>query len=303
MFDSLRSLRPEVAAGILADTALRLEGQQDANSTQFVESQDQIESALLKELRDLLHLGDADFSAQAIEQITDVLDAQATNILAALTPSNEMRLSAAGILAADVYDLNFSLNLVNDFSWRWPLESALASETVRSPHRQQVLGGSGLDNFPALTIYGRFFQHRFPARSFWMLVIGERAGFRLNIAQVWRAYPSEINLENCETLLDVIKLIAERFGVSIELNGKHGKFFWATPVSETLTASNEIRLPAQGTDLATVTFFQHSTSNGIVAALVVPMNLTKYFKYVDNWRGWDEKLRDSLDIINKRQAA
>jgi hypothetical protein len=274
----------------MADMALRLDHFSELRPRRpLIDDQERVEATLLREVQDYLHLDHQDFSARAVEKLTDILDAQTDNILATISSPATEHLSKIGLLPSDVYQIVFGQNLINDFGWRWPLESALATKTIRSPHKQQVLG-AGDGQFPALTVFGHFFQHRFPARSFWMMAIGQRSGLTLEVTQVWRAYPSQLNLAECRTLLDVVKAVANAFGHTVEVDGKSGKFFWKVP--ENLV--NSITLHTVK-DLVTVSQFHSTTSEGSVAVLVIPMNLTKYFRYVDNWKGWDSRLMQQLD--------
>ncbi|MSP01877.1 MAG: hypothetical protein EXR07_12630 [Acetobacteraceae bacterium] len=292
MFDAIRTLRPEQAAGIMADMALWLDSHAGTRPARpLIDDQERVEATLLREVQEFLHLDPLDFSAPAVEQLTRLLDTQTDDILATLAHPDAERLSALGLLPSDVYQIAFGQNLVDDFKWRWPLESQLATKTVRSPHKQQVLG-VGERNFPALTIFGRFFQHHFPARSFWMIVIGQRTGLTLEVTQVWRAYPSQLDLVACETLLDVLKAIADAYGHSVSMDGKSGKFFWKVPRKQI----SEINLVGSNKDIVTLSRFESTVPEGVVAVLVVPMNLTQYFKYVENWRGWDSDIMSQLGV-------
>lgn len=290
MLETLREVEPRIAAGVLAETALHLEGGARPASRPLVENQGELEQAILRELRAFLNLAPSDTSDRAITLLADALDQQADALTATQDAhlGNE-RLSAEGLLPSDVYRIEFDIHLPSNFGWRWQIESAFAEETVHRPHREQSLGQlehNGID--PLITIFARYYQHRFPARSFWMLVIGARRGETFGVSQIWRIYPQDVDLSECATLLDALRAFAQKFGVEINANGQMGKFFLYAPADAIDRAYNKVQVSPKAGETMTFTMFYNSSDGRRYVALVIPVNLTSYFRSVEYWRGWDK---------------
>lgn len=301
ILESVRRFEPKVAAGLLAQTALRLERTVASDDQKYlVDDQPMVETSIIEELRKLLGIPAGDYSSQAVAALTDALDEQ-TEIVGQLNKTNNFdRLSTEGLLSSDLYDVVFQPHLPDNFAWRWSVEAKLASSVVKNPDKEEVLR-SGLPNagvLPLVSIFARYFHHKFPARSFWMLVLGERSGRTFSVAQIWRAYPGEVDLSSCETLLDVVHAIATKFGHSIELGGVTGKFFFRANYDEVKKAEGFIKIPLANKRLnrVTVTYFRTIDTDQPYVFLVVSVNLSEYFKAVERWRGWDKNILDELNM-------
>jgi hypothetical protein len=296
MFDYLRSIEPHVAAGVLAQAALRLEGSGLASEGHLIENQAEVEQSVLNELRYALGLQPEDWSTAAVQLLTEALDRETERLDRFHVDASLDRLSAEGLLASDVYEIFFEPHLSQNFGWRWGIESELATRTIRQPHREQVLGGSrdGAD-LPKVTIFARYFANKYPARSFWLLAIGARAQTTLSVPQVWRVYPNEVDLSQCETLLDVLKAFSDKYGDTIELAGQRGKFFFRADAS-LLPSGGTVEIPRRLNVVTTVTLFHAPSAKGSYVFLVVPIDLTKYIKAVEYWRGWDKAILSDLSL-------
>lgn len=299
MLKALRDYDPKIAAGILAEAALHLEGQTRGTPQPLVENQPELERAILNELRDVLNIAPNDLSRQAVELLTQALDCQSDALITVNNPSQgKERLSAEGILPSDAYSVQFENHLEENFGWRWNVERVLAEETIRHPHREQTLEQVDLSNIGALiSIFSRFYQHKFPARSFWFLVIGDRRGAVFHVSQVWRVYPSEVDLSNCSTLLDVLKSFAQRFGYEIELNGARGKFFLSALADQVGGYINNVKMSGSTDETMTFTMFYSTDERNRYVALLVPISLTKYFRSVEYWRGWERDIWEQLHSV------
>jgi hypothetical protein len=302
MLNAIRHFEPRVAAGLLAQAALHLEHPMGELEKPLVENQQQIESSILIELRAILGISPDDHSESALEALSDALDEQTDAVGQFDREGSIERLSAEGLLPSDVYDIVFQPHLPENFKWRWEIESTLATQTIRRPHREQVLGAPGQndDDAPKVTLFARYFVHKYPARSFWLLVAGSREGKQLQIAQIWRIYTQDIDLTQSETLLDVLKAFADRFGYPANYGGKLAKFFYRLDVADAPPERN-FRLAVAGgrPEAITVTAFHPPADSGRYVFLLVPINLTSYFKQVDNWHGWDKDLLENLRSVSR----
>lgn len=302
MFDTLRRFDRKTAAGLLAQAAMHLEGYtSSASEPLLVENQAEVEKSILAELRAQLGILPNDGSKHAIESLADALDRHADVFSEWQMDSAADRLGAEGLLPSDLYQITFSQALLNDFAWRWPIEEILATQTIKAPDKEQVLGPGVVvdDSAPLVTIFARYFRHKFPARSFWLVVLGERSGRTLIISQIWRAYPNTVDLSNCETLLDVVRAIADRFGQPIEIDGHVSKFFYRAKFDDLQKAEQTINVSLKPGEKVTITHFSGSHGSQKYLFLIIPISLTLYFRSVEGWRGWDRNLLDSIDLTRR----
>lgn len=308
MMDLLSKLDARTAAGVLADAAMHLEGRDQAASNPLIANQRQVEAAVVSELRQNLKLSEDDFSPYALEILTNALDEHAEYLLkpVSLTVTNR-DLGKAGVLPSDVYNINFISNLPEDFGYRWDIEKIIAEDTVKNPHKEEHISGLPSDPSAALvSIFAKYFWHKYPAKGFWLLVIGGRDGINLNVHQVWRLYLNEVDLSHCETLLDSVREFAETFGSEIELNGRKSKFFLSARRDAVVSAFHKVRFQVKPGQTMTMTIFSQGSDYGEFAHMVIPINLTVYFEAVSKWRGWSKDflsqlMNEKASILNSRR--
>jgi hypothetical protein len=293
MIDALRHLDARTAAGVLAQTALKIDGN-DPVLDPLIENQDQVEKSIIDQLRLELNLQPADWSENAIAKLSDALDTQTEALVGPAAGGSVGKLSAEGKLPSDVYQIEFSPHLAQNFGPRWDTEARLATTAIRGPHIEQVLGADpSAPGVPFVSLFARFYNHRFPARSFWMLVLAERQAIQLNVLQVWRVYSQEVDLSECESLMDVVRAFTEKYGATIEVDGKKSKFFFEASAEGAKSASRRISINQTPGRIQTITWF---TSKDLGSAyLIVPVDLTDYFKSVEKWHGWDKDIFEELD--------
>jgi len=290
MIEAVRGYDPRAAAGILSGLALRLER---ASNLAAPPSKTAIEERILTELREALNLDPEDESFETVERLADALDQEAERV-AGIEPDPTIteKLSRDGLLPSDTLDLEFDAGLEKHHSSHWPIERQLAEITIRQPHREQAFTREEANS--GVSIFARFFSHKFPVRSFWLLVTGVRAGSILHIGQVFRVYPHDVDLSGCETLTDVLKEFANKFGVEVELNGRRGKFFMSVIPQGSGSVNDHIKLPTSFKGLLVISGLHTVDEKQSGVHLVFVINLTAYFQSVNAKHGWDEGILKEL---------
>ena len=300
MLDALKHLDAKTAAGVLADAAMRLDGYGGEARPSFVENQAELEACVIDDLRHALRLPADDFSNEAVALLTEALDYRADQLAGSSRRVSNVAsvddLSANGLLPSDVFHANFGAHLSINFGSRWNVEQTLANLTIKQPDLEQHIFGLPTEPTSTLvSLFARYFWHKYPAKGFWLLVVCGRAGAVLDVAQVWRLYPSEVDLSNCETLLDAVHAFARTFGKQIELDGKTDNFFLSASKNAVQSVFRKIKFDLKKGQAMTMTVFSQESSNGDFAHLIMSVDLTAYFRAVAKWRGWDPDILSQID--------
>lgn len=290
MIEAVREYDPRTAAGILSGLALRL-GRPSREKVFAADPTRPIEEHILAELRRALKLEPKDESDEAVERLADALDEEAARI-AGVEPGPTVtdQLSRDGLLPSDVFEIRFDPQLETEHRSHWHLERTLTERTIRRPHREQNLAPERSTS--GVSIFARYFTHKFPARSFWMLVAGLREASVLHIGQVFRIYRSDVDLSDCESLIDVLKAFATRFGLEVEVNGQTGTFF--SFVEAPGPINHNIKLPPAFKGRAVISSLNQALGNEGSFQLVFAINLTSYFQSVEAKHGWDSNIMELL---------
>jgi hypothetical protein len=243
MIEALKGLDRITALGVVSRAALAvLSSDANPSAQPVLEHEAELRKQLILEVANRFGLS-LDLSDENVRnKLSDVLDEEAeildfpVDSEAALT-----RLSERGKLPSDVFDI-----FVND-ALREVYGDAMEQEhqnillTVRSPEAEEHFGPC---ISPERTALVSLFGRRFPAQprraSFYHLVAGERSGTKLEVKQAWRIYEDEIDLRGVRTLIETVKLFAEKYGATFKSGDQVGRFIpWVlvppyTPLFETV---------------------------------------------------------------------
>jgi hypothetical protein len=291
MIEAVRKFGPRTAAGILSGLALALDAPDPERH--YLPPLGTIEQQVLTELRETLRIAPDDHSANAIEQLADALDEEAARV-AGIQPdaSTTEQLNRAGLLPSDLVEIEFSPGLfeawsVQNYGSYWETEKWLAETTVRHPHREQTFGPSAVPGL--VSLFARFFVHRYPARSFWMIVTGARIGSVYSLRQMFRVYPQDVDLSGCESLLDVLEAFVNKFGADIEIEGKTGRFFYSLRERDQEQVGTFSGMVRKGESLA-ISFLGQPTPENAFLRLVFVVNLSVYLRAVESRHGFDHDI-------------
>lgn len=287
MLEAVKGYDSRAAAGILSGLALRLE--QPIVTRKPFQARSEVEERVLAELRQLLKIDPNDHSVETVDRLTDALGEEAARI-ADVEPNDAVteKLSREGLLPSDVLQVQFDQQLQQRHQDHWQIEQSLIEATVKQPHREESFASE--NNVSGVSFFARFFEHKFPARSFWLLVTGLRAGVVFRVDQAFHVYPQDVNLASCVTLTDVLEAFVDRFGVDIELNGRQGKFFKSLG---DLRKQDKISWPSatvKGWMVVSIRYQLLDAKTGKAFHLIFAINLTQYFLAVEGKRGWEREI-------------
>jgi hypothetical protein len=285
MVDAVREFDKRTAAGILSRLALALE---PPPGRPIEPPEGNIERQVLSELRETLQLDPADQSPDTVGRLVDALDEEAARI-AGIEPDDTttQQLSKEGLLPSDLYRLTFDTELAQRHGKHWDIEKRLTEITVHSPHREQNFSSSTFQS-ARVSLFARYFTHKYPVRSFWMLVSGIRHGIIFDIAQILRVYPQDVDLTGSADLLDMLQAFVKVFGVDIELDGVKDRFFHTMEP----TRVNHVRFPQAGPKevIAISGIRQRLDGSETIRHLVFAFHFTKYIRAVQAKHGFDPNL-------------
>lgn len=292
MIAALKKYESVIHAGLLSKAALYLKGDLSYDNNDTTDKELAVIQAIIDEVATSLGIDPRD--EDSIDRIVNYLD----NEIDALVPDtvNQTileKLSERGELPSDLYKINIIPSIKDFYKDRYAKEYDKIKETITSPDREQHYGPPSNKKEPFLiSLFSRFYNADYSYDSYYLLVVGQRSGLRLDVHQVWRIYQDLVPSDRDTTLLELLKAFAEKYGFDIESNGKRSKFF----VSETAPREStfNIKVPSQfdkhGKPLPTSFTFSHFIQNNPIseeqhASLLIAINLTKY-KEMLNERKW-----------------
>lgn len=227
MIQALEKFDEKTALGILARTALALEGEGNPDAKAILDGEEAIRSTVLREARKHLNIQQDDERPETIEKLSDFLGDESDRLAGATdTTSALSRLAERGDLPSDLYQVEINQSIANFHGANFGLEKKLIEATIRSPNQEQHFGPEGNSQEPAfISLFARQFKTRFPFKDFTMLVAAHRAGIILKVHQAWRIYPQLVKTENVKNLVDLLHRFADAYGSDVEIGEKRGHFF------------------------------------------------------------------------------
>lgn len=226
MIKALEKLDKLAAVGVLARAALSL-GYSESPRDGGVESEENIQTRVVEEVRSRLGISKDDNSPDAVNRVADVLDSELDQLLVA--PDTEaalLRLAERGDLPSDLYEIEIISNIAEVLGKRFPLEKEIIETTIRAPNNEQHFGPPRGEREPAMiSLFLRNFRTKWPLKDFFMLVAAKRDGFLLHVHQAWRIYPSRVDVSGLTTPVDWLERFADSYGEKVEIEGKKANFF------------------------------------------------------------------------------
>jgi len=297
MIQILEFLDRRAALGLLARAALALESDNNPAAIPVLDGEVDLRTKLLSVARERVGVSPDDDSEDALDRIGAFLDREA-DALAGPTDTEAAlrRLAESGNLPSDMYEVTF-----NPKSLEWAvepdLERDLAMATIRRPDKQQHFGPSpDLKNPSLVSLFIRYFQTKWPFKDFHLLVAANRDGLVLTVGQVWRIYPSLLDIRDCPNLVEVLERFANIYGAPITVDGKVRSFFLMTerPVQQS------VRFTPVGRVNVGISQMTQVTRGVATSALVVAINLIKYHNIIRKMEVKRSEIFDSLITPEKQ---
>jgi len=294
MIETLAGIEPRTAAGILARTALVLDGDvSNPAAKPRVLNEESIRQKVLSELRDRLGLRGKS-GADANDRLYEAISSEADRLfeLPDLRRAIE-RLSERGELPSDRYVVKIGEPVRGIYGPAFDEEEELILLTIREPHAEQHFGPRVNDDQPSLvSIFARVFRDKYPYRDFILLAVGLRTGLELYVYQAWRVYPSFVDLNGVATLTGIAERFAKKFGHDITVGTQTGKFvLWAripAPVRHGESGKIIIVHAPPSASLQASSSFRMTTDGFIEIAFAMAIDIESYRRVL---RKYSERLR------------
>ena len=307
MLEALDRLDARVAAGVLAEVALRLNHQwQVSPHGDLVENQPEIETAVLNELRRSLNLLPNDFSEQAKDLLTEALDSYSEQLMTSVDGAiDTSELNARGLVPSDTLELDFSDKFFSDFGEAAVVEKYIAELTVKRPDREERFLPPEGQSREVASIYSRYFRHKYPAREFWLLVVTYPLKNKSSVSDVWRLYPADLDLSRCKTLVDAMRVFSGKFGVPVDVDGVRESFFLSVRKNAVSAIARQVNTLRQ----TSIVYYKHNLSLSMFARtdpnsefvhLLRIIDETRYYEAVSKRHGWDKNILSQLIIEDYR---
>jgi hypothetical protein len=283
MIHAVKSFDPISAAGVLARAALSV-GYVDDPVGGATKEEEELVTRVIDEARAQLGLSADDNDPDSFEKIADLLDAEAEKLAAPRnTESALFRLAERGDLPSDLYEINIIPNVVDVYRKDFALEKEIIETTIRSPALEQHYGAMRKPSEPVMiSLFLKSFRTKWPLKNFWMIVAAKRVGFRLDVHQAWRIYPTVVKLDGVKTPIDWLRRFADVYGFEIEVDGKKGHFFLLAqgPIPDKLTFQQPIGKKRKPELKAQISRFtdQDPITNRQTAAFIVAIDVEKYLQ-------------------------
>jgi hypothetical protein len=291
MISSLDKFDRITAVGILARAALALDDELNPAAALTLPEEQRVRDEILARAREAVGIEAGDESAESRERLGDFLDSERERLIGR-TNSNDalLRLSAKGELPSDLYNVQIIPNVSSFLGRKFPQEKVLIEQTVRSPDEEQHYGPlHDPQNSFLISLFAKTFEDKYPARTFIMLVVGERRGLNFIVHQAWRVYPDKVDVVGAVDLIDLLRRFANAFGHDIEVGGERGRFIHFANIRPGEKVPNTIKYgnPKKKPRLITVSYFFQNTAIGghRRVALAIGVDLDEYREMLKSY-GW-----------------
>ncbi len=298
-FDGISSFDPVSAAGILARASMHLDDDANPAGEGRVAGEAEIRDRIMRQLRAFLGVRESDTSEHTRALLVDALDEAAEELL---SPTDEQAtlasLSNKGELPSDLYLVVLDSAVQEYLGSHFESESILVRQTVQSPDREQHFnagadgeqGATDVKN-TLISLFSRFFLSKFPARSFTLLVTGQRYGMTMRVVQALRIYSDVVDLNGTKDLLDMLQRFTNRFGTDVAINDSKPSAFLVS--EHTPDADNKLswdfaiqKSEAKGDRIWVSQFGGRLPGQNAFKAITTAINLDKYLRFVGS-RGWE----------------
>jgi hypothetical protein len=306
MIDELYRLDNRAAIGVLARAALSLDDPENPAAEAILDTELALREQIFAAARAQAGLSPDDDSAAALEKIGDLLDQEADGLIGSSDMEAALRrLAERGSLPTDMYEIQINQSIADWLGKDYSLEKELLEATVRQPDQEQHFGRSAAPNEPSLaSLFYRRFTTKWPFKDFNLLVVASRNGLVLDVSQAWRIHPVSLDTRNSTSLVDILRLFANKYGAGVEWEGKTGGFFLTvdTPLPQEFKYALRTS-PNSNYRIAIAQIVQHQEGKA-TASLAVAIDLLRYVSLLSQMRvNRDEILDLPVETAHPRVAS
>jgi hypothetical protein len=225
MLEALKTYNKVTADGLLARTLFSLENDALIKDVDIIENQDVVCSQVLDEISNKLKVKPD--TNDNIKKIINYIDMELEkSMMLDESKENEVliKLSNEAQLPTDLYHAKPQPDIQKLYNANVNKENLLISETVKAP--DIVYHFNALENKNAqkdISIFVKYFEKEYSFDSFYLLVIGNRAGLDFLVHQAWHVYNDIAN--SFTDVMDLLDKFVANFGVEVEFQGEVSKLF------------------------------------------------------------------------------
>jgi hypothetical protein len=291
VIEALKQFEPSVAAGILARAALSLDTDLHNPAANFVlQGEDKLREKIILEFSTKLGIPPIDSSYKTAHLISSEIDRAIDEIIGSIKEKDALeRISARGEFPSDEFEIVLMPNIKDDiYQNHFKDEYPRIIETIKRPHKELQFGQTESLR-PLVSLFGRFYRSKFPARDFLLLIVGQRKGLVLEVHNVWRVYPYIVPIREQDDLVTILKNFTNTYGTKVISGKAEGNFIHDSDLpAETKQTRVSIPVPKNPNHTFTVTqFLQHDSSGKYIkSSLTVSIDLTEYLETIKKY-GWD----------------
>lgn len=230
MLNTLKTIDPQTAQGILANLTLGMMPNPGVPSSYPNISIDSaLREQVVHELRIRLRLKKNDNSPKAQALIYAALADEITRLALSGKNINEVRarVGQQGLLSPNQYKLEFERNF-RIAAENYGITRQQAENAIKHPdtfeHFKPEL--HGFKPSEAISLFLKMEKPTLREDSpYHLLVLTKRHGDVLSVFNAWRIYPSDVDLSNASTPIDVLREFVNVFGKTLLIEKTEKKFF------------------------------------------------------------------------------
>jgi hypothetical protein len=225
MLETLKTYNKLTADGLLARTSFLLEKDTLIKDVGIIENQDAVCYQVLDEISNKLQIKPD--TSNNIKKIIDYIDEELEkSTMLDATKENEIliKLSNEAQLPTDLYNVKILPDIQELYNNNMHKETLLISETVKTPDIAYHFNALENENTQKdISMFVKYFEEEYLFDSFYLLVIGNRAGLDFLVHQVWHIYKDVAN--GFTDIMDLLNKFVDNFGIEVEFQGEVSKLF------------------------------------------------------------------------------
>lgn len=282
MLDTLSGYESSEALGVLSSLTFQLSPEPPLEGETFKGKVDFASGDVIAEIRGRVGLALDDHSDEARDIILSFISDQISKIVLGRTDEKAVlnRLGDRGALRPDLFEITYPASF-RSFSERG----------IRREHIRQAL------NYPddvehvlpedmpfkgegSFSLYVKHHRSSNPNDNFSLLVVSSRKGYQQRVDDAFRIYPSDVNVGSAKYPVDLLKALAEKYGLPLDVGNQKGKFFFLVVVDklpkEEETFVIGAPLPSNGSIPYEARFILRETEKTIEVAMAYALDEVTY---------------------------
>lgn len=286
MLKTLSRYDTKTSAGILARTAMILDDNYNPLFTKTVKNEDIVRKSLLREICDEFPK-EADY-AKRNDLIIKYIDNELDEVSSIKNDNAIDRLSRTANLPSDLYQIEVIKNIRDFYKNNFKNEFKIITETVKNPESEfHFTNVTSSLNPSGISLFLRKYKDKYPYNNFNLLVVGQRKLKKFYVHQVWRLYDDIMDYNELNSLINLLEIFADNFGVDVRFRDKYSNFF----LNEIAKSEKEFKVDVKNSLLSrdkkgnthlTISHFSNELDDQQKKiSMLLAIDLIKYRRYLE----------------------